>query len=118
MCRLHLSRSGTFLANSFHNVYAIYGELIFQAQAERSYILHYGNKDAIFPQYDLEKYFQYLDTSQAVQVPLGPHSLNEQYIEEKQPEEPLSEKMPYFLPIVLCTFGLILLVLVYKFLEK
>jgi len=98
--------------------FATYRELIFQAQSANSYRLFYGNEKASPPEYDLEKYFQYLDLASAQKATLGSQKINAGFIAEKQPEKPFSEKYPYVLTGALITAGMILLLLVYKFLKK
>jgi hypothetical protein len=98
--------------------FAAYRELVFQAQGEKSFSLFYGNKNAKTPQYDIEKYFQYLDLASAQKVTLGTQKVNPQYLTESLPEKPITERYPYFLTIALSTAGIILLLMVYKFLKK
>ncbi|KKT94403.1 MAG: hypothetical protein UW95_C0015G0006 [Parcubacteria group bacterium GW2011_GWC1_45_14] len=97
---------------------ATYRELVFQADSNEKYFLFYGNRKADTPEYDLEKYFQYLDLTGSWEVSLGAQQDNRGFIEEKREEKPLTERNPYFFTVVLVATGLLLLLVVYKFLKK
>lgn len=98
--------------------FATYREVIFQALDKNEYQLFYGNSEANLPAYDLESYLQYFDLASAQKGVLGSQNNNAQFVPKMEPEKPFSERMPYFLPVALGTLGLILLLLVYKFLKK
>jgi hypothetical protein len=97
--------------------FATYREVVFQAEPGSQYRAYYGNKKARAPEYDFEKYFQYLDTNSAVTVALSSQKNNEQYISPIEPQKPVSERYPHLLSVALVFAGLILLLLVYKFLK-
>lgn len=97
--------------------FAAYREVVFQAEAGTGYRVYYGNKSARAPEYDFEKYFQYLDTASAVTAALSPQKNNEQYVAPIDPQKPVSERYPHLLSAALVFAGLILLLLVYKFLK-
>jgi hypothetical protein len=97
--------------------YATYREVVFQAEPGSQYRVYYGNKKAKTPEYDFEKYFQYLDISTAVPVALSTQKNNEQYVAPIEPQKPVSERYPHLLSGALVFSGLILLLLVYKFLK-
>ena len=99
-------------------IFATQRELIFQAQADKKYELYYGNAKAVSPKYDLDQYLKYFDLSSAQKISLGPQTSNSDFVLPQEPEKPFTERMPYFLPVGLTTLGLILLLLVYKFLKK
>ncbi len=97
---------------------ATYRDLVFQAQAGSSYRLFYGNPGAKAPQYDLEKYFQYLDLNTVQNATLSAQKNNAQFIPALAPVKPFSERYATLLSVALVTMGAILLLLVYKFLKK
>lgn len=99
-------------------VFSVYRDVIFQAERGRSYKIFYGNPKAGYPEYDLDKYFQYLDAAGAQTATLSPQSENAGFIAEKEPIKPLSERVPYLFSIVLVLVSLGLLLLVYKFFKK
>jgi hypothetical protein len=96
----------------------IYREAVFQAEAGKKYKLFYGNPKAKWPQYDLEKYFQYLDIEKAQTARLSAEQNNPAFVPEKELEKPLSERIPYLFSSALIIFSLILLLLAYNFLKK
>ena len=98
--------------------FATYRDLVFQAQAGKSYRLFYGNTKAKAPQYDLEKYFQYLDLTKLQNVSLGAQETNQQFVPEREPLKPFTERYSYLLSAAMITAGMILLVMVYKFFKK
>lgn len=100
------------------SVFSTYRELVFPAKENERYRIYYGNKKALYPEYDLDKFFQYLDLESAQLATLGAKSDNMSYVPEKEPEKPLSERIPYLFSGMLAIMGLILLFLVYKFLKK
>ncbi len=73
-------------------------KLVFETQVGESYKLFYGNSDARYPQYDIEKYFKYLETENIPEALLGAQIANS-FFEEKLP--PVSERSPWLLPGVL-----------------
>ncbi len=75
--------------------------LVFEAEPEGEYKLYYGNRDARYPQYDIESYFQYLDVENIPQATLGTQALNSLFIEKLPPKPPLSERFPWLFPAVL-----------------
>lgn len=100
------------------STFSIYREIIFQSSVSKSYRLFYGNQRANYPQYDLEKYFQYLEPDKAVSVKMTSQKNNSEYVAEKDPEKPLSERIPYLLSGILTLASLVLIFLVYRFLKK
>lgn len=99
-------------------IHSIYREIIFPAAAGQSYRIFYGNEKAYYPEYDLEKYFQYLDVEKAVETEISSQNNNPQYQPEKAPEKPLTEKIPYLMTGAIITISSILLILIYKFMKK
>lgn len=99
-------------------VFAEYKEIVFRASYTEVYMLYYGNEKAEFPQYDFDKYFEYLDLDNYSEATLSSQKKNESYVPEKEPEKPLTERSPYIMPAALALACLILLGLVYKFFRK
>jgi hypothetical protein len=97
--------------------FATYREVVFQTEPGSQYRVYYGNKKAKLPEYDFETYFQYLDTASAVTAALSPQKNNEQYVAPTEPQKPVSERYPHLLSAALVLAGLVLLLLVYKFLK-
>ena len=97
---------------------ATYRDLVFQAQLGSSYRLFYGNSRAKAPQYDLEKYFQYLDLNTTQDATVSSQKSNAQFVPERKLEKPFSERNATLRSVALVSAGVILLLLVYKFLKK
>ncbi|MCK9379108.1 MAG: DUF3999 family protein [Candidatus Moranbacteria bacterium] len=98
--------------------YSIYREVIFQVNGKEKYQLYYGNKEAEYPQYDIEKYFQYLDVENAKLIGLSAQKENQSFIPKEAPKKPISERIPYLLSSILILSSLLLLFIVYRFLKK
>ncbi|MCK5487179.1 MAG: DUF3999 family protein, partial [Desulfobacterales bacterium] len=86
--------------------------------AGRSYQLYYGNPKADFPQYDLEKFFPYLDTGKYISSSLSPERSNPFYQKEIPPVPPISERIPYLVPGILVLAILMMGFIVFKFMKK
>lgn len=98
--------------------FSVYREIIFQPTGSGKYSLFYGNPKADYVQYDLEKYFQYLEPNKAVQAKISNQKNNPSYVPEKEPEKPLTERIPYLLSGILTVTSLFLIFLVFGFLKK
>ena len=83
-----------------------------------SYQLYYGNPKADFPQYDLEKFFPYLDTGKYISSSLSPERSNAFYQKEIPPVPPISERIPYLVPGILVLAILMMGFIVFKFMKK
>lgn len=99
-------------------VLSIYREVIFNAKEGNSYKAYYGNAKANFPEYDLNKYFDYLDLKNSNGATISAQKDNPSYVPDKEPEKPLSERIPYLMPSVMVILSLALLGMVYRFLKK
>ena len=82
-------------------VFGILRKLVFEADPNQSYRLFYGNNGARYPQYDLERYFQYLETENLLRATLGAQSDNSSFEEKVPPPPPVTERFPWLLPVVL-----------------
>jgi len=83
-----------------------------------SYKLYYGNAKARFPEYDLGKFFPYLDTGKYFSSSLSAERINPFFQKEIPPAKPLSERMPYLLPGVLVLMVVVMSYLVFRFMKK
>jgi len=95
--------------------------IVFQYGANttgRSYQLYYGNPKADFPQYDLEKFFPYLDTGKYISSSLSSGKSNVFYQKETLPVPPISERIPYLVPGILVLAILMMGFIVFKFMKK
>ncbi|MFA5961985.1 MAG: DUF3999 family protein [Parcubacteria group bacterium] len=106
------------LSISALRTFSIYREVIFETKATEKYRLFYGNAKANHPQYDLEKYFQYLEPDKAAQASLGGQKDSPGFVPEQEPLKPLTERIPYLLSGIMTVTSLLLIFLVYKFLKK
>ena len=75
-----------------------------------SYKLFYGNPDARYPQYDIERYFQYLETENLPKATLVAGIANPLFEEKVPPPPPVTDRFPWLLPVVIGVAALILLV--------
>lgn len=96
--------------------YSIYHEIVFEAETGKAYKVFYGNQKAKWPQYDFEKYFQYLDLSNVNQVDLSEERANPGYVDLSiAPPDPRSEKIPWLMPAALLSACAILLLMIFQF---
>lgn len=86
--------------------------------ASNLYKLYYGNPKANFPEYDLEKFFPYLDTGKYFGSNLSAEQVNSDYQKETSPVPPLTERIPYLVPGVLVLAIIMMGLMVFKFIKK
>lgn len=98
--------------------FSVYRDVVFQAEKNMNYRIFYGNPRANYPEYDLDKFFQYLGVENAQIADFSGQMENPNFIAEKEAVKPLSEEIPYLFPSILVLASLGLLVLVYKFFQK
>ncbi|TSD01971.1 MAG: Uncharacterized protein Athens071425_220 [Parcubacteria group bacterium Athens0714_25] len=98
--------------------YSIYREIIFQVNGNEKYRLYYGNSKAEYPQYDIEKFFQYLDVENAKLINLSAERENQEFIQKEGPAKPILERTPYLLSLILILSSIVLLFIVYRFLKN
>ena len=96
-------------------VSSVYRELLFISQSDTRYALYYGNERADAPRYDLAAYVNYLDTTPAPVASLSEQKENTVYVPVLAP---LTERVPYLLPITLSVLSVGLLFLVYLFFKR
>lgn len=82
------------------------------------YKLYYGNPKANFPEYDLEKFFPYLDTGKYFSSSLSDEQVNPIYQKEIPPPSPISERIPYLAPGALVLAILMMGFMVFRFMKK
>ncbi|MFH1048413.1 MAG: DUF3999 family protein [Patescibacteria group bacterium] len=82
------------------------------------YKLYYGNPKANFPEYDLEKFFPYLDTGKYFSSSLSQEQINSFYQEEAPLVLPITERIPYLAPCVLVLAIIMMGFMVFKFIKK
>lgn len=97
--------------------FSVYRQVVFAAKAEESYRIYYGNPNARGSEYDLEKYFQYLDAENAINMTLSAQKINKEYASAAKSETE-QEKYPYLMPVSLIVISILLLFLIYKFFQK
>ena len=83
-------------------------DIIFDYLSGETYKLYYGNLQARYPDYDIESYLQYFNSSDVSAAVLGSEEENESFVPEKAKEKPLTERYPFLLPGVLVVGVLIL----------
>jgi len=83
------------------SVSGILRKFVFEAAQGAAYKLFYGNPDARYPQYDIERYFQYLETENLPRASLGAQRENPFFEAKVTPLPPVSERYPWLLPTVL-----------------
>lgn len=99
--------------------FSTYREIIFQSEKDKKYRVYYCNENGLFPEYDLEKYFQYLDLNKAADIKLSIQQNNNKLIVNANKKvAPKSEKIPYLMSVSLIASALLLLFLIYKFFQK
>jgi len=78
-------------------VYGFTRKLLFPAGPGGSYQLYYGNPRARAPTYDLERFLPYLETEGLPVAILEAQSDNPEF---QAPRPPLSERLPWLIPLV------------------
>lgn len=96
------------------NASGLLRKILFEYDPAKIYKLYYGNTQARLPEYDLEKFFPYLDIENPPQLTLGPEKENPSFEKPVSPAIPFSERYPWFLPAILVILVLILVGLVAK----
>ena len=81
--------------------------VLFFAQPDEAYRAFYGNADAQRPTYDIDRLLSFLDTEDLPVAELGAHTDNPMYVAPVQPQPPLTERLPWLLPVVLALAALL-----------
>ncbi|MDP6715600.1 MAG: DUF3999 family protein [SAR202 cluster bacterium] len=77
--------------------------LLFTADPELEYKLYYGNPEADRPFYDIDRMFHFMETESVLKASLGEHRSSERFLTPvvAEPVVPLSERLPWLLPVVI-----------------
>ena len=81
--------------------------VLFFAQPDEEYKAFYGNADAQRPTYDIDRLLSFLDTVDLPVADLGPQTDNPMYVAPVQPRPPLTERLPWLLPVALALAALL-----------
>jgi hypothetical protein len=73
-------------------------KLVFETAPGEVFDLYYGNAEAVRPSYDLRHFFEYLATDDLPLAGLGAQRLNHDL---EKPTEPITERFPWLLPVVI-----------------
>lgn len=73
--------------------------LIFLTDLSRSYSIYYGKTSASAPVYDLAHVLRGADIDDLPKVTAGPHEQNPAYVLPTLPSEPISERLPWLMPL-------------------
>ncbi len=95
--------------------FAVCKEIVFSAEKDEAYRLYYGNPQADFPEYDLEKYFSYLDLSDAYRAKLSAQQENQKFQPEFKKKTSRSEQISNLLEYGIIVASILLLFLLYRF---
>lgn len=87
-------------------VYGLNSEIVFEYKAGSSYKIYYGNKHATVPSYDINKISEYIEKESLPIIGVGQENVNNDYVPEKDPVIPFTERNKAVLNIFL---GLIIL---------
>ena len=102
------NRDNAAVKLSDFKVFGTVRKVIFDYLSGETYKLYYGNLQARYPDYDIESYLQYFNSSDVSAAVLGSEEENESFVPEKAKEKPLTERYPFLLPGVLVVGVLIL----------
>lgn len=80
---------------------------VFEARPGMSYTFVYGNPLAAKPQYDISRFFEYIESRNLPVAILGAAVSNPQYMAPAGPIIPVTERYPYLLPLVLVMLVLV-----------
>ncbi len=92
--------------------------VVFAAVPGKEYALYYGNEKAFMPQYDLARFFQYIESTQLTHAALGAQAMNPAYTPPTPKAVPYSEKTPNILNFVLVFLVVVITGLTIWYLKK
>ncbi len=81
--------------------------VLFFAQPDEEYKAFYGNADAQRPTYDIDRLLSFLDTEDLPVAELGAQTDNPMYVAPVTPRPPLTERLPWLLPVALALAALL-----------
>jgi hypothetical protein len=99
-------------------VYGSNSEIVFEYKEGNSYKIYYGNKHATVPSYDISKISEYIDKESLPLIGVGQESTNDDYVPEKEPVVPFTERNKATLNIFLGIIILVIAVLIGLYLKK
>ena len=83
-------------------------ELVFLADSTQTYSLFYGNDESSAPIYDTGIVIgNRVNLEDLLSAAAGPHSANGDYVAPTLPEEPLTERLPWLMPLVIGIIALL-----------
>lgn len=101
------------------SIKTILRSMVFQYKEGVSYALYYQNPAASFPQYDLERFFSYLDTDNYFSTVLSGEKHNPYFpFDDQPPQLSLAERIPYLLEMVLVLTIFVMGYFVFRFMKK
>ena len=92
--------------------------LVFEAKQGIDYVLYYGNKMATAPQYDLARFFAYIDGAQLPEATLGATLVNPLYVAPEAPVVPFTERNSGIINAVLVLLVAVVTTLLISHLKK
>ena len=81
--------------------------VLFFAQSDEEYKAFYGNADAQRPTYDIDRLLSFLDTEDLPVAGLEAQTDNPMYVAPVLPRAPLTERLPWLLPVALALAALL-----------
>lgn len=92
--------------------------LVFEGTPTTAYTLYYGNPKARYPEYDLEKYIDYMDSTVRHGATVGNEQLNPEFKAPPVPVVPFTERYPGLLLATLLLMVLVIAGLLVKVLKS
>jgi len=83
-------------------------QLVFLADSTQAYSLFYGNEESSAPIYDTGIVIgNRVGSADLLSAAAGPHTTNNQYVAPTLPKEPLTERLPWLMPLVIGIIALL-----------
>jgi len=93
--------------------------LVFLADASEGYSLFYGNDESSAPVYDAGVVIgSRVDSADLLSAVAGPHSANDDYVAPTLPEEPLTERLPWLVPLLVAFIAALVGLLLFSVFRK
>ena len=92
--------------------------VVFQATPGNSYALYYGNKNAYRPEYDLSRYFQYVESTGLIGASLAAQEMNSGFLAPPAQGVPIADRTPNILRGVLILLVAVITFLLISYLKK
>lgn len=100
------------------DVYGSNSEIVFEYKAGNSYKIYYGNRRSTIPSYDINKISEYIEKESLPLIGVGQENTNSDYVPEKEPAVPFTERNKAMLNIFLGVIILVIAVLIGLYLKK